>query len=227
MTWINLGNPYPRSEPQQYRPLEWPQGRRIALPEQIAATSKPFSQVAMGRRTRYEFGPVSHSMLGSLLGLTCRVQSCGNEQLGFALSKRPAPSAGAIHPIHVIVHENADGTWYRYDPMDHALVELPSAVQPKEVRVAMNQIVQGDNATMLLFVAEPGKTFAKYVDACSLVWRDAGVLLGCFALAAEALELNFLPLGVTGEPWVSQLINETGLVGVGVAFVGSAPCGTL
>lgn len=222
MDWIDLGNPYPRPTPRQHHPLAWPEGKRTALPDQSASTSKPFAQIASGRRTRYEFGAIDHSTLGTLLGLTSRIQSCGNERLGFALSKRPAPSAGAIHPIHVIAHTSDSDGWHRYDPMDHVLIELPSAIQPQKVRLAMNQIVQGDDATMLLFAAEPGRTFAKYAEACSLIWRDAGVLLGYFALAAEALDLKFSPLGVTGEPWVSQLVDETGLVGVGAAFVGTA-----
>lgn len=223
MVWIDLGNPYPLPEPSPYQPLVWPEGRRIALPDDRTQASKTLTRISAERRTRYEFGPVSKSRLGALFGLTSRIQSCGNERLGFPLSRRPAPSAGAIHPIHVIVNSNRDEGWHRYDPMEHALVELPSLVQPKNVRLAMDQIVQGGDATMLLLAAEPGKTFSKYANACSLVWRDAGVLLGYFAIAAEALNLNFSPLGVTGEPWVSQLVDEAGLVGVGVAFVGSAP----
>lgn len=223
MVWIDLGNPYPLPEPSRYQPLVWPEGRRIALPDDRTQALKPLPQISVERRTRYEFGPVSKSRLGALLGLTSRIQSCGNDRLGFALSRRPAPSAGSIHPIHVIVNSSRNEGWHRYDPMDHMLVELPSLVQPKDVRSSMDRIVQSGDATMLLFTAEPGKTFSKYANACSLVWRDAGVLLGYFAIAAEALNLNFSPLGVTGEPWVSQLVDEAGLAGVGVAFVGSAP----
>jgi hypothetical protein len=76
---------------------------------------------------------------------------------------------------------------------------------------------------MLLFVGEPGKTFSKYNHATSLVWRDAGVLIGHMALVAESLGLNFCPLGITGEPWVSELDKQGKLVGVGVALLGSRP----
>lgn len=223
MVWIDLGNPHPLPEPSRYQPLVWPEGKRIALPNDGVSVSKTLLQISVERRTRYEFGPVSKSSLGALFELTSRIQSCGNERLGFPLSRRPAPSAGAIHPIHLIVNSNQDEGWQRYDPMEHALVELPSRIQPNSVRSAMDQIVQSGDATMLLFAAEPGKTFSKYANACSLVWRDAGVLLGYFAIAAEALNLNFSPLGETGEPWVSQLVDEAGLVGVGMALVGSAP----
>jgi len=69
-------------------------------------------------------------------------------------------------------------------------------------------------------VAEPGKTSAKYSSSSSLVWRDAGVLLGHIGLAAESLGLNYCPLGITGEPWVSQLDSQGKLSGVGLALLG-------
>jgi len=78
------------------------------------------------------------------------------------------------------------------------------------------------SATLLLFVAEPGMTIAKYSNASSLIWRDAGILQGYFAAAAESLDLNFCFLGVTGEPWASQLVDQPGLCGVGAAYVGAA-----
>ena len=86
-----------------------------------------------------------------------------------------------------------------------------------------HEVIDAPNATLLLFVAEPGMTGSKYEDAASLVWRDAGVLLGAIAMAAEALALNFSPMGVTGEPWTSHLILGAPLVGVGAAFVGARP----
>jgi hypothetical protein len=73
----------------------------------------------------------------------------------------------------------------------------------------------------MLFAAEPNLTFAKYNEACSLIWRDAGVLQGILSLAAEDLGLNFCLVGVTGEPWVSGLIEQNTLVGVGAAYVGA------
>lgn len=40
-------------------------------------------------------------------------------------------------------------------------------------------------------------------------------------MGAESLDLSYCPLGVTGEPWIGQLLDQPGLVGVGAAFVGS------
>jgi hypothetical protein len=159
--------------------------------------------------------------LGILFSLTCKVRVTAISQMGFLLSTRPTPSAGAIHPIHVVVHLPGSQVLHRYDPFTHALVELACEIDTATLRRELNEIVDGEDGVLLMFVAEPGLTSAKYADAQSLVWRDAGILQGYFSMAAEALELNFAPLGVTGEPWASRLVNQEGLVGVGVAYVGA------
>lgn len=89
------------------------------------------------------------------------------------------------------------------------------------VRRETDDLVVAPSATLLLLVAEPGKTAAKYLNPDSLVWRDAGVLLGYLSLAAEALGLAFVPLGATGDPWAGTLVDEAGLTDVGAALVGA------
>lgn len=42
------------------------------------------------------------------------------------------------------------------------------------------------------------------------------------ALTATAQGLNFCPLGITGEPWVSGLADQGKLTGVGLALLGAA-----
>jgi hypothetical protein len=114
-----------------------------------------------------------------------------------------------------------NAAWMRYDAFTHSLRELRTTVRPSTVRAALDEVMPGEKATVILFAAEPKLTFAKYEDACSLVWRDAGVLQGHLSLAAEALGLSLCLLGVTGEPWVSRLVEQDALVGVGAAYVGT------
>lgn len=84
----------------------------------------------------------------------------------------------------------------------------------------MESMVPAPEATKTLLVAEPGKTQAKYFNHESLVWRDAGALLATMGFVAEALNLNYCPIGITGEPWASMLSSEGNLVGVGAALIG-------
>jgi SagB-type dehydrogenase family enzyme len=223
MTWITLGNPTPRTELKSYRPFIWPVGEINYLSAPTNLPNQPFCEVISARRTRRAFGQVDNKELATLLWLTCRGQEWGDTTLGFPLTKRPAPSAGAIHPIHVLVNTSGDNRWWRYIADDHALADINAGMlDANEIRRALEDVLAPSQGTIILFVAEPGKTFAKYDDGCSLVWRDAGVLLGCMALTAESLNLNFCPLGITGEPWASQLDQQGSLIGVGMALLGSS-----
>lgn len=225
MSWLDLGNPHPLASPNPYRPIAWPDGKVMALPRLESGTcgDSSFRSLLARRRTRRSFGRLERKELGALLDLTCRVQQTGDESLGFPISRRPVPSAGAIHPIHLLVIAPAEDVWYRYDAFEHVLKEVAVADNPREARSAMEAVLPAPNATLIMMAAEVGKVAAKYAYPASLIWRDAGVLLGCLSMAAEALELSFCPLGVTGEPWIGQLLDQPGLAGVGAAFAGSTP----
>lgn len=225
MTWIDPGNPHPHPLPptRTYTPVVWPEGAHVPLPPPSEVAARSFIEVALARRTRRDFSALEAGQLSALLSLTCRVQQVGDTQLGFPLTRRPAPSAGAIHPIHLVLLGPGKSAWQRYDPFQHALVNMPTSVDAQHVRRAMEELLSAPGATLLLLAAEGGMTAAKYDHPWSLVWRDAGVLLGWLSMAAEALDLSFCPLGVTGEPWTSRLLDQPGLMGVGAAFVGATP----
>lgn len=224
MKWKDLGNPYPHPKPAVYSPARWAESSVFffqgAPRESLHVFTPPFASLVGSRQTRYGFGIMSMEVLGDLFALTCKVRSIGSNYLGFPLSSRPAPSAGAIHPIHLVVHMSGLPVLHRYDPFRHALVELETTIDTTELRRVMNEVVDSGDGVLLMFVAEPGMTEAKYENPASLVWRDAGVLQGYFSMSAEALGLHFAPLGVTGDPWVSKLVSQPGLIGVGVALVG-------
>lgn len=223
MKWNDLGNPCPRTKPHLYQPVIWPNDGEVplGLPTINIKDKLKFFELVNQRRTQRKFLPINFQQLGNLLWMTNRVQRIGSEELGFPLSQRPCPSAGAIHSIHVLLIQPEKERWYRYDPFAHVLQVIPSQINAGSVINALQEVLTAPNATLLLLAAEPGMTAAKYEAADSLVWRDAGVVLGFLSMASQALGLSFCPLGVTGEPWVSQLVEQPGLVGVGAAFVGS------
>ncbi len=220
MEWLDLQNPRPRSEPLQYVPVVWPTSALLPLPDNLLPDTPPFASVVESRRTRYSFTALPDEQLAALMNLTCRVKATLAGPLSFPQSYRPAPSAGAIHPIHVVLHRPGDDDLYRYDPNEHGLLQLNTSLDVTTLRATMHEVIDAPNATLLLFVAEPDMTASKYENATSLVWRDAGVLLGIFSMAAEALSLSFSPMGVTGEPWASRLVPGAPLFGVGAAMVG-------
>ncbi|WP_455914661.1 nitroreductase family protein [Pseudomonas syringae] len=229
MTWIDLGNPIPHthrsyktgSPRAPYIPHTWPVGEIRALGIPTSSEDKPFFSVLDSRRSRRNFTPTSTADISALLWHSTRVLEQFKSSYGFEIEMRPTPSGGAIHPIHIVIKSPNDLNGWKYDPLSHALIEIPDSNAVMEsIAEHSDQLLSSSSASRLIFVAEPGKTFAKYHDGCSLIWRDAGAMLGILALVAEGLGLNFCALGITGEPWVRKLGPEGVLAGVGIALVG-------
>ena len=222
MTWINLGDPYPKENPEPYIPFKWEKGDIIRLKMFPESLNLPFSEVLDARMSKRQFGAIDDSQLGIFLWHACRTRGTGASELGFDLEHRASPSAGAIHPIHLLLNRPRDIRWWLYQPRHHELVEIKEA-QSKLLGLSAfsKKVLKGDNAICILFLAEPGKTLAKYQHGCSLIWRDTGALISIMALTAAAQGLQFCPLGITGEPWASGLIDQRQLVGVGCALLGS------
>lgn len=222
MSWIDLGSPVPKNERVQYTPVIWPTEtiKQLFVPNEV--TTSPFQDIVTSRRTRRSFGGVSDDILSRFLWFSAHCQEEGSAELGFPLERQPAASAGAIHPIHILALSFDNHILWRYIPAGHklAIVHI-SKDMLDNLRILVTDVVQPNSGTLLIFVAEPGKTFAKYKNGCSLIWRDAGVLQGHMSLVAEALSLNFCLLGITGDPWVKQLDEKGRLVGVGMALLGS------
>ncbi|MFV3314214.1 hypothetical protein [Pseudomonas sp. NY15374] len=226
MTWTRPSNPSPRAIPEFYEPYVWPVGNHLffaaakgSVP--VAAEASVFDLLAR-RRSRRSFGPVNTDALGSLLWHTAGIQATEPSGYGPRLEQRPTPSAGALHPIHLLLKMPDFPEWYRYDGGAHALVEVPGSSGVLAPLLGQSvEVIASPCATRIVLIAEPGKTFAKYHHASSLIWRDAGALLGILSIAAEALGMHFCPLGITGEPWVSELCLTGRLAGVGMALIGS------
>lgn len=221
MEWIKLGSPMIKAEPGHYQPFTWPAGAFHTLPEIKDVGDEGVLSLLDHRRTRRKFSALSEGQLGQLLWRCARTQAIAESDYGFDLELRPAPSAGAIHPIHILVHLPGAPNWLRYDSRRHGLVEVPKSVEAfAGLKELCHEVLPAEQATRLLLVAEPGKTYAKYHHGESLIWRDAGALLAVMAMIAEALDYSFCPLGITGEPWAGRLAPAGVLTGVGVAVVG-------
>ena len=176
------------------------------------------------RQTRRDFGrELSLEDLGDFLWLACRSRSSRPSEYGPNQESRPHPSAGALHPIHVFWASDATAM-LRYDPVQHALLELPASTSNAchAVDAAKSSLDLG-HGIVLALVAEPGRTGSKYEDPDSLVLRDAGVVLGYLSFVAEALGLAFCPLGITGNPALTQgFPSAEALRAVGLAVLGKA-----
>ncbi|WP_202845042.1 hypothetical protein [Luteimonas saliphila] len=174
------------------------------------------------RRSERSFAEPSIEAISILLWHAARAQRATDCAMGYRVSQRPLPSAGALHPIHILVELAPGHGWAVYLPEEHALAVvdgLGASMMP--LIQACEDVVPRQDGRLMFFAAEIGKTAAKYDDPESLVWRDAGVLQAGLALVAAGLDMPFCLLGVTGEPWISALTEQGELMGVGVAVFGA------
>lgn len=215
-------DPVPRAQPMRYQPFVWPDGPRLQLASRNKALKLDLVELLERRETRRDFRqPIDKASLGEFLWLACRNRSSRPSPFGPDQESRVYPSAGAMHPMHVLVSREA-GPWMLYDPVAHALIELPeSSHSAATARAAANYLFDTGGGMLIGLVAEPGKTAAKYENHETLVWRDAGVILGYMSLVAEALGLPFCPLGITGGPYVTDYLSSSAMLqSVGMAVVG-------
>lgn len=220
MAWKILSSPSPKQSPEVYSPYKWQIQHSKVLLIPIEDIQISLGTALKSRKTRREFELITIEQLAHFFWFSCRVQDMGNDELGFNITKRPSPSAGAIHPIHVLVRLE-DGYLWRYDGFQHSLIRVDEHwLDANKVQIAANEVLNSGQGLVMLFLAEPGKSLAKYNHPESLVWRDAGSMLGIMALVAEGIGLAFCPLGLNGEIDTEFLDQQHGLVGVGMAIIG-------
>ncbi|HUI28954.1 MAG TPA: nitroreductase family protein [Candidatus Acidoferrales bacterium] len=187
--------------------------------------SVSFFAVAESRRTRREFRRIPIEDLSALLWYTLKTRSTLTLQNGYMWQHRPTPSAGGRHPIDVLIydHGNNQRTFELYDPIAHSLnlIHFPNPHPAEKLIEKIGNMIELQEATIILFAAQFGKTLTHYKNGESLVWRDSGALLATFGMMAEALSLNCCGIGITGEPYLSGALASGGLVtGVGGCLVG-------
>lgn len=218
--WINLGSPYPKEIFDDYEPIVWDCTESIKLSGTILQSDVTINKIVENRRTLRDFKKLEIYQLGSVLWLTHKILSFDDCGLSFPISYRPVASAGAIHPITILVNTEND-EWFKYDGLAHALRRLANSADLVGLRESIKNILDPQDGIILFFVAEPGKTLSKYSNGISLIWRDAGVILGHIALLAESYGLSYCPLGLTGDDWVKKIDIDNKLAGVGMAIIGA------
>lgn len=124
--------------------------------------------------------------------------------------------------MRTIIISQSIGAWV-YDRKNHRAGVI--ATQPESV----SSVVKGAQeffdigaGSILLFAADRPLIEKYYLNAESLVLREAGILTGTIALISEALGLAFCPLGTQGSEWTSLIlgISEEVIIPGGAAVIG-------
>jgi hypothetical protein len=139
-------------------------------------------------------------------------------------SKRPAISAGALHPIEpLLVVGNRRKRIFHYDTRRRSLFSL-KIKDPKSLdegwRTA-SQIVPSAVSALIVLAGRPQLVSGNYENADSLLWRDAGAILQTLSMTAMAFDLGTCPLGFLGQQMIDSVgsLNEP-MTAVGTLWIG-------
>jgi SagB-type dehydrogenase family enzyme len=194
----------------------------LLLPRVSGQRLPSIDEVLEGRRSRREFGLLSIASLSDLLWLTLRSIEAPNDIC--AREHRPLPSFGGLHVIHCLFINvpGMDGQAGVYEPRRHALGILTATGETvKAVVDSFSTVLPIGNGVLVVFAADVERARSSYQNVESLIWRDAGVLIGGLALVAEAMGLSFCALGRIGQTEVDQLLPGQKWMAAGAALLGA------
>jgi Nitroreductase family len=218
-------DPKPRPRAHASTSIPWPVRRSLRCPAVSSPALTSFADVFTGRRSSREIRRVQLRRVIEVIAYATRPRfTLLNDSL--MRTRRPSPSAGALHPIEIIIIDwRGKPQVTRYDPVLHQLNMLNgrgSAADLTELRNAVTRILPRSIATTIVLVADVGRIAAVYDNPESLLWRDAGALLQTIFLSATAFRLAFCPLGIMGHQIVRYLGLESILTAVGTALIGKS-----
>src|SRR5690606_37059092 len=155
MTWIDLGDPVPKPTLDEYTPIQWDIGEVVYLSSPKNTINQSFTDVIDSRVSLRNFGFITEPQFEEFLWHSCRTRGIGASTLGFDLEHRASPSAGAIHPIHVIIKRPQDVQWWLYQPQTHSLAELKQeSAKLIGLEGYAKEVLDGAQAVTMLFLAE-------------------------------------------------------------------------
>ena len=214
-------NPRPRARLDLEVPrAKWPVTRVLNCGDIVSPLEQSFVATLEARRSHRVMSraPLREVVNAIAFGVRPRGTIDG-DALGRSL--RPSPSAGAIHPVDVLLVHGSSRI-FRYAPREHQLQVL-RVLTRRHLEAFIedcHQIVPEASGTVIVLVGEMSRVAAMYKRPESLLWRDAGVLLQTLALVATAYRLAFCPLGILGMPVVRAIGLSEQISGVGVALIG-------
>jgi len=220
-----MKNPQPKATEERVTSFDYPIKHSIKLSKNINPLPARFDEVITNRKSQRTFSGINLQQLSDILWYTAKVKQTFVQDNGFILTHRGSPSAGARHPIDILILNQTllDNNFpHYYNPIEHTLNRLDLATQIVETFIGhIDNIINTTNATIMWFVAHPKRTAAKYQSPESLIWRDAGALINSIQLTCTALNIKCCPIGSLGDPYIGDFFNrQAGVFGAGGVLIG-------
>jgi hypothetical protein len=215
-------DPLPRQTPLAFRRIDWPVSRTVVLPPPVPPPINDFATVMAARYSSRRIRRTSLRETANFLAFACAVKSTwGVDSLR---SSRPAHSAGALHPVEVLlVAGGRRDRVFRINPLLNAIQSLRTQWTPplKSLDAKLAVMLPHARSDYLVLLADPAVTDSYYFDPQSLIWRDAGALMQTLHFCATAYRLALCPAGITGTELAAAIFGaDSRLIGAGVAVIG-------
>jgi len=186
----------------------------LSLPaaDTLTLGSMPLREAIGTRRSRRKFGkdPLTLEELSYLLWATQGVRERGPIR-----SMRTVPSGGARHSLETYLYIARvtgvrPGLW-RYQPLDHAIVRLPSG---DDLAARLDQALQEqlwDAAAVFVWTAIPYRMEWRYsIVSHKVIALDAGHVCQNLYLACESIGCGTCALGAYDQEMLDKLLGVDG-----------------
>ena len=219
-----MKNPIPKKNSDRFIPFTYPTKEKVVLSKPSDHKTANFLDIIFSRRSSSDFSKIELNELSKLLYYTTSISNIEIDEDGFILSKRTVPSAGARHPIDLLIslpNLSAKRGLSYYNPIDHSLNNLN--IERKKLDcflLDVGKCLPIKNACIIWFSIQTKKTSSKYHNAESLYWRDAGALLYCIQIISTFLNLKSCPIGTLAFDSFKNLFASKKLLSGGGVLIG-------
>lgn len=184
-------DPSPRLTPSIPKEFQWPTTQRYKCPTISLPRRQSFLQVVENRRSIRNFGKISIRELANYIAFSVSPRLVGigpreNQSLRLSLS------AGALHPVDVVLVPRGARRIMRYNPKENQLDSLKIVNGDYLCRFLKKsaEVLPDTQGSFIVLVGDLRKVSNLYENPSSLLWRDAGALLQTLALTAEAFRIS-------------------------------------
>lgn len=212
-----MKDPHPKIAQDKFTPYIYPIKKKLQLNRHIESKSKYFLEVILSRESTRVFTKFTELDLEKLLHYCCQIKSIDFDETGFILTKRTTPSAGSRHPVDLLISMPHNlRTLSYYNPLDHTLGELQIERNKLDnFFLTINKNLPIQNACIIWFSIQTGKTASKYHNPESLYWRDAGALIYALQLIVTYLGFKSCPIGTLSSDTFNELFQDENLLSGG------------
>lgn len=181
--------------------------RELPLVRPTNSPAANFHTVLESRRSQVG-GSVTWLQVGDLLWNAVGARGMADAgRAGLPIQWSATPSAGGLAAIHIICISDDGSPARLYDPLTHSFFELAADAAPiaGANQRKVGELIGPYRGCTLRLVGDRAKLDAAYFNSDSLLFRDAGAVIGTIGLCASWLGLTACALGFTGDDFVHEL----------------------